>query len=56
MKIIKRLFCRHEWEVCRNVNPMLFACISGEQLYKRCTKCGKIKKWIYREFEGSGYR
>ena len=54
MNILTRLFCRHEWEVCRKVE--LFSCISGEQLYKRCKKCGKVKKWIFREFEGSGYR
>ncbi len=51
---LKRLFCQHEWEVCIKVEP--FACISGEQLYKRCKKCGKVKKWIYRQFEGEGYK
>ncbi len=54
MHILKHLFCRHEWDVCRKREP--FAYISGEQLYKRCTKCGKVKKWIYRQFEGSGYK
>jgi len=51
---IKQLFCKHDWEVCRQ-NSM-FYCISGEQLYKRCKKCGKVVEYIYREFEGAGYR
>ena len=55
MRFVRRLFCRQEWEVCRRIEPG-FACISGEQLYRRCVKCGKVKKWIYREYEGSGYR
>lgn len=46
---IKRLFCKHEYEVCRKNEP--FACISGEQLYKRCKKCGKVKEWIWYRFE-----
>lgn len=54
VKFIKRLFCKHHWETCRKNEP--FTCISGEQLYKRCTKCGKVKKWIFREFEGGGYK
>lgn len=52
---IKRIFCRHDWEICRDVGER-FVCISGEQLYKRCRKCGKAKKWIYREYEGMGYK
>lgn len=51
---IKRLFCRHKWEICRKCGP--FACISGEQLYKVCAKCGKVEKWIFREYEGGGYK
>ena len=54
MGIIKKLFCRHDWEICRKVER--FAFISGEQLYRRCKKCGKVKKFIYREFEGYGYK
>lgn len=56
LKWIKRLFCRHEWKVCRKVNLHGFSCISGEQLYKRCTKCGKVKKHIFVEYEGMGYK
>lgn len=55
LSIIERLFCRHEWEVGRIIGGGYY-CISGEQLYKRCKKCGKLKKYIYREFEGNGYR
>lgn len=54
MKWIKRLFCHHEWEICRKNEP--FQCISGEWLYKCCTKCGKVKKWIFRQYEGGGYK
>lgn len=54
MRFIKRLFCRHEWEICRKVGG--YCCISGEQLYMRCKKCGKVEKYIYREYEGNGYR
>ncbi len=55
-KWIKRLFCRHEWQVCRKVNLHGFSCISGEQLYKRCTKCGKVKKHIFVVYEWMGYK
>ena len=55
MNIIRQLFCHHDWEVCRRIESG-FACISGEQLYRRCTKCGKVEKWIWREYEGNGYR
>lgn len=51
---LRRLFCRHEWEICRKVEP--FCCISGEQLYKRCPKCGKVEKWHFRLYEGGGYK
>lgn len=55
LRLVRRILCRHSWQVCTKVRDG-FAIISGEQLYKRCTKCGKIKKWIYAEFEGGGYR
>lgn len=51
---LKRLFCRHKWEICRKKEP--FCRISGEQLYVLCTKCGKEKEWIFREYEGAGYK
>lgn len=56
LKVIRRLLCRHDWEVCTMDSGSPFVCISGEQLYKRCAKCGKVKKWIYRVFEGGGYK
>lgn len=52
---LRRIFCRHSWQICRKVSGG-FAIISGEQLYKRCSKCGKVKKWIYVEYEGDGFR
>lgn len=54
MGFFKKLFCKHDWEIRRKVER--FTCISGEQLYRRCKKCGKVGKYIYREYEGSGYR
>lgn len=51
---IKRLFCKHQWDICRKNEP--FACISGEQLYRRCKKCGKVEKHIFRVYEGCGYK
>ena len=56
LKWIKRLFCRHEWKFCRKVNLHGFSCISGVQLYKLCTKCGKVKEHIFVEYEGMGYK
>ena len=53
-EIHKRLFCRHVWYLV--LSNEIFSCIGGEQLYKRCGKCGKVKKWIYRQYEGSGYK
>lgn len=53
-KFIKRLFCKHDWEICRKIDA--FQCLKGEKLYKRCKKCGKIVEYIYREYEGDGYK
>ena len=53
-KKIKRLFCKHNYEIVRKVEK--FSSLRGEQLYKRCTKCGKVVPYIYREYEGGGYR
>ena len=44
--------CNHDWEIYRKQEK--FVSISGEQLYRRCKKCGKIEKYIYREFEENG--
>lgn len=56
MKKLRQMLCRHKWEICRKVNEFGFASISGEQLYKRCPKCGKVKEHIFREYEGMGYK
>ena len=54
MGFLKRLFCRHQWAICQKRER--YACIGGEQLYIRCRKCGKVKKWIFRAYEGGGYK
>ena len=54
MKKLKRLFCRHEDELVKKVEP--FACISGVQTYKRCKKCGRIKEHIFMQYEGMGWK
>ena len=54
MEFFKKLFCKHDWEICQKIEQ--FTCINGEQLYIRCKKCGKIEKYIYREYEGNGYK
>lgn len=58
MKIIKSLhqrFCKHEWELCREeAGP--FLPISGEQIYRRCQKCGKVEKAFFQKYEGGGYK
>lgn len=51
---IKELFCKHDWKICKKKE--MFASISGEQLYKVCQKCGKVEEYIYREYEGGGYK
>lgn len=54
IRLIKRLFCKHKWEVVRKVEK--FSSLAGEQLYRRCEKCGKVEKYIYRYYEGNGYK
>ena len=49
MKFIKQLFCRHDWEIVKKVSKLY--CIGGEQLYKRCKKCGKVVEYIYLKHE-----
>lgn len=51
---LKQLFCRHDFEICRQSGP--FFSLGGEQLYKVCKRCGKVEKYIYREYEGMGYK
>lgn len=54
IKKIKQLFCKHEWEIVRKVE--MFAPLNGEQSYKYCKTCGKITKYIFRRYEGNGYK
>lgn len=54
MKFIKRLFCRHIWY--HSIGNEKFNCLGVEQLYKRCGKCGKVKKWKDIHYEGGGYK
>lgn len=51
---IYQLFCKHEYQICRRKEE--YQSLRGEQLYKVCWKCGKIKKYIFREYEGMGYK
>ena len=51
---IKELFCKHDYQICRRIS--IYQSLRGEQLYKVCQKCGKVKKYIYREYEGFGYK
>lgn len=56
MKKIRQMLCRHKWAISRKVSDSMFASISGEQLYQKCEKCGKVKEYVYREYEGTGYK
>jgi len=38
--IIKQFFCRHKWEIVKKCE--IFSNLNGLQLYKRCSKCGKV--------------
>lgn len=48
-KKIRQLFCKHDYEICTKVSK--FHCLSGEQLYKRCKKCGKVIEYMYRRYD-----
>lgn len=50
---IKQLFCKHEYQICRRTGG--YQSLRGEQLYKVCCKCGKVKKYIFREYEDEGF-
>lgn len=47
IKKIRKMFCRHVWGVAVSTRSI----ISGEQIYRRCKKCGKVEKLISKEFE-----
>ena len=52
--IVKRIFCKHDDEIVRKIKP--FYNLRGEQTYKRCKKCGRIKEHIFMEYEGNGWK
>ena len=41
MSIIKRLFCRHEWEFVRNIYGDEINLVGGCRSWWRCKRCGK---------------
>lgn len=41
MSIFKKIFCKHEYEYVREIKK--YSCLSGDMIYKRCKKCGKLK-------------
>lgn len=54
INIIKKIFCNHDDELVEKVEE--YSCIRGTQTYLRCKKCGRIKKHIFVEYEGLGYK
>lgn len=49
IRIIKQLFCKHEYEWCRKIEP--FYNLSGERVYYVCKKCGKVKDERFIRYE-----
>lgn len=41
MEILKRLFCKHDYEYVRKIEK--YCNLNGDMIYKRCEKCGKLK-------------
>ena len=39
---IKHFFCKHEWEICRKIEP--FASLRGEQLYRSAENVEKLSR------------
>ena len=42
MNIIRRLFCRHEYEFVRNIYGDEINHVGGNRSWWRCRKCGKM--------------
>ena len=40
----------------KKVDTSKYMCISGEEIYIVCKKCGKVKDSYFREYEGMGYK
>ena len=53
MKWLKQLFCKHEWELVKRKTT--YVSLKGDMIYKRCTKCGKIKEYRYVTTEEQQY-
>lgn len=53
MKTLKRIFCKHEYEIVKEKQQ--FVSLAGDTLYKRCKKCGKIKEYGYYTTEEQEY-
>ena len=52
---IRQALCKHK-ETEKVVENSVFKRISGETVYVRCKKCGKILDSINYEYEGLGYK
>lgn len=48
-RIIKQLFCKHEYRWC--TRSELFFNLSGETRYLVCKKCGKIKDSMFIKYD-----
>ena len=47
--ILKQTFCKHEYQEMKKVDTSKYMCISGEEIYIVCKKCGKVKDSYFRE-------
>ena len=54
--ILKQTFCKHEYQEMKKVDTSKYMCISGEEIYIVCKKCGKVKDSYFREYEGTGHK
>ena len=45
--MIKRLFCRHDYQWCRKIQS--FSGLNGERVYLVCQKCGKVRDTMFLE-------
>lgn len=52
--ILKQTFCKHEYQEMKKIDTSKYMCISGEEIYIVCKKCGKVKDSYFREYEGMG--
>ena len=46
-KLIKQLFCKHDYQWCRKIES--FSGLNGERVYLVCQKCGKVKDSMFLE-------